>query len=93
MLLDSIIQYCDTCYNEHSWGEDFCNCGRSCSHPSQCPQKCETCLEQVHFPDKYDLGRLDYDCDNVLNFYVCKYIHKYSSEIEYALNSMTSFYI
>lgn len=39
---------------------------------------------------KYPGGRLDYTCNNILNFYVCKYFHKYSSEIEYALNSIDS---
>lgn len=79
MLIDTIIDFCDEEYNEK------CNCKNECTHPSNCPNGCESCLEQVHFPTKSTNGRIDYNCDNIINYYTCKYMYKYSSEIEYAL--------
>lgn len=81
MLLDEIINYCDSQYKIRRNN----SCGKLCNHPEQCPRTCEECLKQVHYPNEYGvLGRKDYTCNNIINFYVCKYMYKYSSEIEYA---------
>lgn len=86
MLLDILVDYCNQTYlRQKKAGQcTFCN------HPTcHCPGiDCETCLDQVHFPNKYTNGRMDYLCPNIPNYYVCKYTHKYSSEIEYALNTI-----
>lgn len=81
MLLDESINYCD---NQYKIGRND-RCGEFCNHPGQCPHTCAECLEQVHYPNRYgSSGRMDYNCNNMINFYVCKYMYKYSSEIEYA---------
>lgn len=90
MLMDTIINFCDKNYNIKSINSKNCNCKNACTHPSNCPNSCESCLEQVHFPTKFENGRIDYNCDNVINYYTCKYMYKYSSEIEYALKSVNN---
>lgn len=80
MLLNAIVDYCDKSYKK--------KCKRACfpcNHPTQCPQNCEICLEQVHYRSKYPYGRKDYNCSKIVDFYTCKYLYKYASEIEYAL--------
>lgn len=89
MLINEVVNYCDLQYKTNCATLNYGQCDDStCTHPSICPLNCEECLEQVHFPGRYSNGRLDYTCKNILNFYVCKYYHKYTSEIEYALNSI-----
>lgn len=82
MLLDYIV---DACYKEYQQASTG-NC-IICSHPIECPGNCKSCLDQVHFPNRY-VGKKEYDCLNMLNLYVCNYSHKYCSEIEYALNEV-----
>ena len=78
MLLDTILEYCDGEYQERSAP---CSCF-DCNRPSEaCSESCEICLEQIHFPSKHINGKKDYDCQNMLNFYACKYLYKYTSEI------------
>lgn len=81
MLLDSIVDFSDKKYKNSDTNLICDNCG----HPKKCSGSCEKCLDEVHFPNNYDNGKLEYDCKNMLNYYVCKYSHKYCSEIEYAL--------
>ncbi len=90
MLIEELTNYCDINYRRNCPTENCGCCNVSCTHPITCPHNCEQCLEQIHFPSRYPNGRLDYTCNNILNFYVCKYFHKYSSEIEYALNTINS---
>lgn len=90
MLIEELTNYCDRKYRITCSTQNCGYCNDTCSHPMSCPQNCEQCLEQIHFPARYSNGRLDYTCNNILNFYVCKYFHKYASEIEYALNSIDS---
>lgn len=83
MLLDKILSYCDGKYQECS-GRRPCPI---CRHPTGvCSGNCEKCLEQVHYPYKYPDGKKDYDCQNMLNFYACKYLYKYTSEICHLIN-------
>lgn len=44
--------------------------------------QCEKCLDKIHFGDERR-----YNCMNMIFFYVCKYMYKYSSEIEHAFNA------
>lgn len=90
MLIEELTNYCNVNYRKNCPTENWGCCNVSCTHPTTCPHNCEQCLEQIHFPFRHPNGRLDYTCNNVLNFYVCKYFHKYSSEIEYALNTINS---
>lgn len=73
MLIENLTNYCDMNYRQKCLNENCGYCNTSCSNPTVCPQDCEQCLEQIHFPSRHPNGRLDYTCNNVLNFYVCKY--------------------
>ena len=84
-FIEELTNYCDINYRRNCSIQNCGYCDVLCSHPTNCPQNCEQCLEQIHFPSRHPNGRIDYTCNNVLNFYICKYFHKYASEIEYAL--------
>jgi hypothetical protein len=81
MLIHEIVEYCN---NEYRSG-DYKHICRNCNHPSGCPKSCKSCLEQIHYPTKYPQGKKDYDCPNLINFYVCDYTNKYASEMLYLL--------
>ena len=80
MLIDEIIRFCDTSYT----AADTRHICSDCQHV-KCPGSCKLCLEEIHFPSKYPQGKKDYDCQNLINFYVCDYQYKYASEIWYLL--------
>ncbi len=90
MLIDTLVNYSNLQYKANCHLQNYGKCEEECTHPSVCPQNCEKCLEQIHFSSSYKAGRLDYTCNNIINFYVCKYFYKYTSEIEYALYSINS---
>ena len=81
MLINEIVEFCNSEYRN----ADTTHVCRDCNHPSKCSGSCKNCLEQVHFPSKYPNGKIDYDCENMINFYVCDYINKYASEMLYLL--------
>ena len=81
MLIHEIVDYCNTEYHN----ADITHLCRDCNHPSECSGSCKNCLEQVHYPSKYPNGKKDYNCENMINFYVCDYINKYASEMLYLL--------
>jgi hypothetical protein len=72
MLIDELVAYCDSRYRR----TDRCP---GC--PNDCKGGCEACLDAIHF------GRIirPYNCENISNFYVCKYIYKYASEIDHLI--------
>ena len=80
-LIDTVVGYCN---REYVGG----NC-LTCNHKNKCPGKCigdcKSCLEEVHYPNKYPLGKKNYDCLRMLQFYVCDYTFKYSSEMLYLM--------
>lgn len=78
MLLDKLINFCDT-----EFTQTICD---GCEYPG-CQNDCETCLQYVHFPDRAPAPRT-YDCERMADFYVCKYSHKYASEMIYALEQL-----
>jgi len=88
VLLDHIVNYCNRAY-KNAYLLNICN---GCKQPQKCPanRDCADCLDEVHFPEQHPNGKREYDCNNMLNFYVCRYTHKYCSEIEYALNQIPS---
>ena len=45
MLIDEIVDFCDTKYRNS-------NCGRcdNCSYGNNCPENCERCLHYIHTP-------------------------------------------
>ena len=81
MLIDEIIKYCNNEYRNADT-ENLCI---DCNHPQECPGSCKKCLAQIHFPKDYPNGKKDYDCKNLINFYVCDYANKYASEMLYLL--------
>lgn len=81
MLIHEIVEYCNKEYRSG----DYKHICRDCNHPSECSKSCKNCLEQIHYPSKYPNGKKDYDCDNLINFYVCDYANKYASEMLYLL--------
>jgi len=82
MLINKITDFCKDEY------ESFSNVNRceNCSHRYVCPKElntdctnCKACLEEIHYHKDY--GKTDYDCYNMINFYVCCYSFKYASEL------------
>lgn len=71
-MLDELVKLCDERYQSRK-----CN---HCSYKVNCPHDCGKCLEYVHFPNKAPTER-QYDCEHMVDFYVCKYAHKYTSEL------------
>lgn len=82
LLIDEIVRYCHNKYISSK-----CN---NCNHPYVCPDEscrhyCKKCLEQIHYPRRNPNGKRDYDCDRMINFYVCDYSFKYASEMLYLM--------
>lgn len=49
-----------------------------------CTSSCEKCLEYCHYPEraiKDGFEKRDYNCLNMIDFYVCKYSYKNATEI------------
>lgn len=80
MLIDEIVSFCNSQYS-HADTEHICE---SCQH-EECSQSCKKCLEEIHYPYRYPNGKKDYDCCNLIYFYMCDYTYKYASEIWYLL--------
>jgi hypothetical protein len=72
MYISDLVDYCHSKYHRSH------QCP-ACSN--NCPNSCECCLDDIHF----QRVQRRYDCDNMTRYYVCKYIYKYSSEIDYIL--------
>lgn len=77
MLIDFVVDFCHERYISHD-----CN-QATCCHIGDCPGSCKQCLEEIHFPQYYPNGMGDYNCENLINFYVCDYSYKYASEMWY----------
>ena len=61
------------------------SCGQ-CTHPSgRCSGSCRVCSEEVNY---HRGGRADYDCQNFMYYYMCRYAWKYCSEILYAVEEI-----
>lgn len=81
MLINELVDFCDKQYSS----QDTTHVCSDCKHKIKCSGSCKKCLEEIHYPGKYPNGKKDYDCCNLLNFYVCDYSYKYASEIWYLL--------
>ena len=82
MLIYELTKYCDSKYKE----QDTAHICRNCNHQHQCSGGCKNCLEQIHYHNRHPLGKKDYDCPNLINFYMCDYSFKYASEMLYLLS-------
>lgn len=81
MLIDELVDFCDKQFSS----QDTSHVCPDCTHNIKCSGCCKRCLEEIHYPYKYPYGKKDYDCNNLVNFYVCDYSYKYASEIWYLL--------
>ena len=81
MLINHITNFCNSAYKS----EDTTMVCQNCGHPHKCSGGCKKCLEEVHYPRRYPNGKKDYDCKNLINFYVCDYSFKYASEMLYLI--------
>lgn len=78
MYIEEIINYGDDNYSRIKAG--------ACSDcMNSCGGDCEECLRCMFFEN--DERR--YDCNNITNYYLCKYLYRYSSEIEYLVNQVS----
>ena len=90
MLIDELLKFCDTQYDNYG---TLCGCD-ICNHPSgKCSGECWNCLYQIHFPGRFDVQSVKktYDCPKMIYHYVCQYTYIYSSEILYAFNAHKDF--
>lgn len=78
-MLNKLVRLCDERYRST-------RCA-SCSYGIYCPHDCEKCLEYIHFPQRAPAARR-YDCKRMMDYYVCKYVHKYTSELIYAFSML-----
>lgn len=78
MLIDNVIDFCDHEYRNHECG--------SCQKEHLCNHDCKKCLDDLHY--HYNKIRADYSCEHLLDYYECRYAHKYCSEMIYALNNV-----
>ena len=79
-LIKVLTGYCENQFYK-------CEKCQKCTHPSgKCSGGCRECSEEVnyHKPGK----RTDYNCQNFMYYYVCRYSWKYCSEIMYALEQI-----
>ena len=77
MLIDEIVSFCNSQYS-HADTEHICE---SCQH-EECPQSCKKCLEEIHYPYRYPNGKKEYDCCNLIYFYMSDYNYKYADLME-----------
>lgn len=94
-LFESLTNYCHSLYIS-----TVCD---NCDHFASCPSvqcgNCKQCLEEIHYPNRNPNGRKDYECDRMMNFYVCDYTAKYASEMLYlmrrceALNTIEEYHV
>lgn len=78
-MLNKLVNLCNNRYQSNGC-ED-------CSYGIHCPNNCETCLKYCHYPQIAPADR-KYDCKRMADFYVCKYAHKYTSELIYAFSQL-----
>lgn len=81
ILYDVITKYC----NERYLSSECHGCNHVLGCPGSVCGDCKQCLEEIHFPDRRPNGRKDYNCERLLDFYVCNYTSKYASEILYLI--------
>lgn len=86
MLIDKILNFCDSEYKREHTGVRCENC----QHDGMCSGKCKGCLEEIHYPTRHPAGKKTYDCPNLINFYVCDYTYKYATEIYYLMQKSTA---
>ncbi len=77
-LIDEMVLFC---HNDLQNG-----CCENCKSIKLCGGDCKECLDDLHYHINHI--KKDYDCEHLLDFYVCRYSYKYCSEIMYALETV-----
>lgn len=80
-LISRVVRHC----NDEYLTLECDDCVHIGGCPGECEGNCKNCLEEVHYPGRHPKGKKDYDCNKMLDFYVCDYSAKYSSEILYLM--------
>ncbi|MGD9971812.1 MAG: hypothetical protein AB7S77_02000 [Desulfatirhabdiaceae bacterium] len=77
MSIDKLVEFCHLKYRR----DKSCD---YCPNEDECVGSCDKCLDNIHF------RRITrrYNCENIAYYYVCRYIYKYSSEVEYLINNI-----
>lgn len=85
-MIHSLLATCDKRYQDTK----RCDSCDACSYKDYCPHDCEKCLDYIHTPSHApdDAPNRKYDCDRMADFYVCKYVCRYTSEMIYALRRL-----
>ncbi len=52
----------------------------------ECGYNCKDCLDDIHF--HHHTYRDEYNCERLLDYYICRYSYKYCSEMIYALRQL-----
>ncbi len=79
-MLSQLVHLCDERY--HNYAE--CD---TCPNSNFCQHNCGECLKATHF-SKEALVKRHYDCTKMMDFYVCKYAYRYTSELIYAFSML-----
>lgn len=79
MLIYDLVSFCDEEYKN----SDCFPCTAKTICKGNCGQHCKECLDDIHYHEHQ--YRDEYDCERLLDYYVCRYSYKYCSEMIYAL--------
>lgn len=82
MLIDEVVSFCDEEYRNSECL--YCSAKEMCER--KCGYNCKVCLDDIHF--HRHIYRNEYNCERLLNYYVCRYSYKYCSEMIYALRQL-----
>lgn len=82
MLIEDLVEFCDEEYQN----EECVNCTAAHLCNVMCGKDCKECLDDIHF--HHNDIRNEYNCEKLLDYYVCRYTYKYCSEIIYALDAL-----
>lgn len=82
MLIDDLILFCDEEYQN----SECIPCTAKAICGRECGENCKQCLDDIHF--HHHIYRDEYDCERLLDYYVCRYSYKYCSEMIYALSQL-----
>ena len=82
MLIYDLVSFCDEEYKK----SDCFPCTAKTICEGNCGEHCKECLDDIHY--HVHQYRDEYDCERLLDYYVCRYSYKYCSEMIYALRQM-----
>lgn len=75
MPISQLIEFCDELHNRPNRCE-------SCPNDT-CQNSCTACLDLIH---RVTTNDRTYNCENIIYCYTCKYLYRYSTEIEILFN-------